>query len=111
MATAYNRFLACYYVFGFEDDETNAALEAAFALDPGRWVPLLLAGGVLGAPGRSARVALGSKEEATLCLTMCLMCLPRPHTHKYVQHPGFRDHHVHFWLGFVKASGCSCCAV
>jgi hypothetical protein len=75
MTTAYNRLLACYHVHGPDAIGTQMALTAAFKLDPGRWVPLLLAGAVLGSPGRPARVALGSKEEASVrgVVTLCAL--------------------------------------
>jgi hypothetical protein len=66
MATAYNRVLACYQEYGPTDPRSEAAVLAAFERDPCRWVPLLLAGGALGVPGRPPLVALGSKEEAAV---------------------------------------------
>lgn len=68
MATAYNRALACYHCWGPEDARTKAAVSTAFERDTQRWVPLMLAGGVLVVPGRPPLFALGSKEEASVSM-------------------------------------------
>lgn len=66
LATAYNTALATYKVVGPEHEDAVAAVAAALHLDQGRWVPLLMAGGVLGTAVMGPLMPLGGKEEATV---------------------------------------------